>query len=257
MDHVLDQGRLDAASSARLPETPESLAGSFLAVRRLGAHRLATRWLGLSKLDAAPRMAYFIEERSCRFGRAEVLHQLLKLSRLNHRHVLSPQNVESADDGGVWVFTAHVGSYDGPVTLAKLGADRGPIDVEPAELRTAAEQLLDALGFMHGAGVSCSEVRMDEVLVDRHGAILLELPGLESALRAGEVLDAEAVRRQTRDVIAVLYEFATGVSGHEPLVPASTLGGRRLRRWDAWFEAGLAVEPAFASSKAALAALPR
>jgi hypothetical protein len=97
---------------------------------------------------------------------------------------------------------------------------------------------------------------LDEVLVDRHGRVVIELLGFGRRLRGLSQGNSETVRDEIVRVCEIAYELLTGLRAEAPLIPAPRLVPRLDKAWIHWLRVGLDPSRGFESASAALAALP-
>ncbi len=229
--------------------------GPYRIVRPLEPGRLAARWLAVHDRDQTSHIAY---EFLCR-DRAEqrrLLSAFERAAELEHPHILRVEQFAFADAHVAWLFTPYTGNQEGLVSLdSLLKAKGGTMSAQEAE--RAVTQVLSALEYAHARGNLHGPLALDEVLVDRHGRISIELHGLARRLNGLTVGNSEIVRDEVRSVVEMGYRLLTGLSPEEPRIPAGRLGDRLSPFWDEWFDAGLdALTGGFATAADAAAALP-
>ncbi len=98
---------------------------------------------------------------------------------------------------------------------------------------------------MHGP------IRMEQVLVNRRGAVCIELYGLARAAEDAIKPSAELVRDEVRSVVEIAYQLVTGLRADEPLIPAERLVPRLDRAWVGWLRRGLDPSSGFDTVQAA------
>ena len=100
-------------------------------------------------------------------------------------------------------------------------------------------------------------IRIDEILVDRHGRLLVELFGLAMALGVRKrARPEEAARKEVRAVFEIGRELVTGAAGGDlRRDPPRSLWPDAPRPWREWLARGLS-DSGFASARQALASLP-
>lgn len=220
-------------------------------IRRLGTHRLAARWLLREAHSHQPLLAHALHLPGSPGEQDRASARARNAAAFRHPHALSVSRVH-ADGDTLWLVSPYPGSYDGLLTLSALLSMKAGGQFEPAETRHAVAQVLGALSAGRSAGCAHGPVRMDEVLVDRHARVLIELFGVEQALIARPD-DRSTETEELVSVGAMASELLSGVPWRPGGVglPVRT---RRTRAWNAWIErAGTA---GFATLDAALDALP-
>lgn len=183
---------------------------------------------------------------------------------LAHPHILKIQQVGLDTLGHPWLITPFTGDVDGLRTLAKLQNEKGG-QLEPLEVERATEQLLSAAAAAHAAATPHGPLAIDEVLVDRHGCVLIELYALARLLRSPSAPPTagrpsapsfELVRDEVRSIVELAYLLITGLRAEEPVIPAGRIVPRLDPRWNAWLAQGLDPSRGFDTAEQALAALP-
>jgi hypothetical protein len=126
-------------------------------------------------------------------------------------------------------------------------------DLLPAsETERVVVQVLEGVAHAHRLGVCNGPLGIEQLLVDRHGSLLIELYGVERAIAGLEGLNGELVRDEVRSVAEIAYRLVTGIEADEPRIPAARLA-RRLPRWfEDWMEAGLDPTAGYRSAHEAL-----
>ena len=153
-----------------------------------------------------------------------------------------------------WIVAPYTGNHAGLVTLNDvLEAKGGKMPAFEAE-RTL-EHLLTGVGLAHERGVVHGPALDDELLVDRHGSVMVELYGLRRGLAHDQQTTDESTRDEIRSVVQLGYRLVTGLAPEEPMIPATSAVKRLDKRWDSWFDRGLDPLDGFASASQALEAL--
>lgn len=223
-----------------------------LSVRsRIAPHRFGHRWLASAGVESPTKVIYLVRPTS-QTTREHAHERLLRIAAGAVPHALAIEAVEPATaGGGLWIVCPYTGSADGLLTLGRLLADKHEGRMELDEARRAAGQLLTALDGSHMRRVPHGAIVMDDVLVDRHGSVQIELLGVGAALSGIETLD---VKGEVRSVVKCVFEMITGV---QATGPSSVLRAPGLTRpWRAWLSKGLRFEGGFESAARALATLP-
>lgn len=229
--------------------------GPYRILRPLQPGRLAARWLAVHDRDLTSHVAH---EFSCR-DRAEQRRftaAFEQVSGLEHPNILPVEQFALADTHVAWVLTPYTGNQEGLVTLdSLLRAKGGRMPVDEAE--RALSQVLRAVEYAHSRGFIHGVINADQVLVDRHGRISVELYGLDRRLGGLAAGNSEVVRDEVRSVAEMGYRLVTGLSSEEPRIPAGRLIEKLDGLWDEWFDAGLdALSGGFSSASDAAAFLP-
>ncbi len=128
--------------------------------------------------------------------------------------------------------------------------------LSPDEAERAVTQLLEAVESAHTAGVRHGPIGLAEVLIDRRGSLLVELYGLERAMRGLGAGDAELARDEVRSVVEIGYQLITGLRAEAPLIPADRLVKKLDVLWARWLAHGLDPAGGFETVDEAIAALP-
>jgi len=233
------------------------------------------RFLALHENHQTSHVAYRFQPAKTKAQEAAFVAAVEAASLLDHPHALKIQQFTFDITGQAWIITPFAGDVDGLRTLTRLLREKGG-QMVPLEAERAVHQLLTLIAAAHtgepielapGAddkpaprAVPChGALSMDEILVDRHGCLLVELYGLARAMaptmRAGDP-SLESLRDEIRSVVEIGYQLITGLRAEEPLIPAGRLVKRLDPRWDAWLSRGLDPSGGFDTADAALAALP-
>lgn len=191
-------------------------------------------------------------------------------SAFAHPHALRIEQFGIDSGGHPWVVTPFTGDVDGLRTLGRLLREKSG-QMSPLETERAVTHILSTVAAAHsgrdgesgeeGAGgaraVCChGAIAMDEVLIDRHGSVLIELYGLARALVNPGRPSNESLRDEVRSVVEIGYQLITGLRAEEPLIPAARLVPRLDPRWDAWLRRGLDATRGFDTAQQALEAMP-
>lgn len=242
-----------------------SAAGSVQPDRFLALHAHAQTSHVAYRFPATPTKA---EER-------RLVAAVESCSLLENSHLLKVQQFTFDLAGQAWVITPFSGDVDGLRTLTRLMKDRGG-QMTPLEVELAMGQLLEAVASAHsGAANSMSgsnssgadepsptpafqhgPIHMDEVLVDRHGSLLIELYGIAAMLQGISKPSMELMRDEVRSVVEIGYQLITGLRAEEPMIPAGRIVRGLDARWDRWLSRGLDPSTGFDTATQALAAMP-
>ncbi len=220
---------------------------------RLSPHRLGARWL--ARQGGAVFLACHIERPPAGLTPDDAEEALRRLCRFSHPHSAGVSDIRRDGRAGIWIISPHCGAREGPLTLARLLAAKPGAEFDELEAVFAVRSLLEALSAARAFGAPHGLLRLDEVLVHRHGRLLIDLLGVERALTRQAPDGPSEARAEARAVAAIACELLTGVPPLDApaLTPIRTLG----RAWAQWLTRGLEPEPGgFSSVEEALAATP-
>jgi hypothetical protein len=233
--------------------------GSYRLVRPLGRSRHGDRWLALDQATQRSHVMHWVTLDPVAARQRLQLDSLRTLARsLHDLHILEIESVIPSTRGsaqGVWILTPYTGSVQGLVTLAQLQVDKGGtmpvVEVERAMLHLlGAAEAGSAIGRVHGP------LSADEVHVDRHGRLVIELYALATALEPEKVDAPRLEREEIRSIVDMGYRLLTNRDVVEPRLLVSRLIRGLHEAWDRWFDAGLDPHGGFASAAEALGELP-
>lgn len=188
---------------------------------------------------------------------ARRFHELVAPVRsLESNHVTPIENVVADACGYHWVVTPYLGTCDGLLTLDRLRRLKDSGQFCEHETERAVEHLLGASEVAHGRGLAHGRIAADEVLVNRHGSLVVELYGLARRLAAPRDT-ACPTREELRSIAELAYTMLTGtLEAPEPYIPAGRIVKKLSPVWDAWLAYALDPARGFDTAAAALAALP-
>ncbi|MEZ6243081.1 MAG: hypothetical protein R3B57_08565 [Phycisphaerales bacterium] len=229
--------------------------GPFRLVGRLADGRVGQRWVALHERDRTNHLLYRLEPCRDNSERRETLATIDEVSRITHAHALPIERYSLEQDGCPWVVAPYPGNQGGLVTLADVLEAKGG-RLPAFECERTLDHLLSAVMTAHERGVVHGAPEPDELLVDRHGSVLIELYGLANRLRQSPGVGPEVVRDEVRSFVLLGYTLLTGLPPEEPMIRASRIVRRLPKGWDAWFERGLDPAGGFASAREARDALP-
>ncbi len=236
------------------PDHPHQL-GHIRLVRELPDATVGQRWIGLHDHHRTNHLIYRLPVCRDRGERRDMLELLERTSAIRHPHLLAIEQYTLGRDGSAWVVAPYTGSQAGLVTLNDLLEAKGGT-MPSFEGERTLEHLLSGVALAHEAGVVHGPALDDELLVDRHGRLLIELYGLRRGLRHDASSERqEDTRDEIRSIVHLGYRLLTGLTPDEPLLPASRVVKRLEKRWDTWFERGLDPTGGFDSAASALEAL--
>ncbi|MCA9294093.1 MAG: protein kinase family protein [Phycisphaerales bacterium] len=241
--------------------------GSYDIVRVLPAGVSSQRVLTRSRTDGSAVVAHAIRRsltnaqgwraatgRPSRDGK-RLLGLLAPLRTIENAHILPISDVVLDGAGWHWVVTPYCGAADGLVTLANVVSAQPEGRLSAVEALHATRQLLLASEAAHVRGVVHGALDPEEVLVDRHGSIAIELYGLRRRMSGAGLWDANAAAHEVRSIAALSYRMVTGFAAPDHFVRASRVVRGLGERFDDWL--ALALDgPGFASVGDALSSLP-
>lgn len=228
----------------------------YTVVRPLGSAVCSERWLAHQPPMNEPAIVYRVSCGSDRAQRERVAAHVDLLRGVCCRHLLPIEDAALGADGDVWVVAPYRGSHDGLLTVGGLSAMHGG-QMPLRETIHIGRQVLAGLQSARDHGIVHGEVSAAELLVDRHGSVLIEQCGLRRAMMGGLDSDeAYARESEVRSVAELMYELATGIPS-AMLVRDRGMGLRGpLRVLRGWMRAALSSGGGFASPGEAGAALP-
>lgn len=229
--------------------------GPYILMRPLAKLALAARWLAFHEVNQTSHVIYRFPVCHDNSEKRRFLSAVQAASKLVHSHVLKIEQFAFDASGGAWVVTPYIGDVEGIMSLERLLRAKGGSMV-PSEAGRAIEQLLDACAAAHAAKLHHGPIRLDDVLVDRHGSLAIELYGMSRLLRGFSVGNEELVRDEIRSVAEIGYQLITALRAEEPMIPAGRLVKKLDPRWDDWFAFALDPTGGFATAEEAIAMLP-
>jgi serine/threonine protein kinase len=230
--------------------------GPYELLRPLSPGAMSERWLALHERDHSSHVVHRFAPLHDRTGHRRFLAAVEGIAGLAHPHLVGVEQFSICPHGRGVVVTPYTGNQDGLVTLGMLLEIKGG-RLGPNESDRAVTHLLEALDYGHRQGVANGPIGLDQVLVDRHGRVLVELFGLSRRLQGlTGAPTAEQVRDEVRAVAQIAYQLVTGLASDEPRISASRLVKRLTPAWEAWLERGLDGVAGFESAGEAIEALP-
>lgn len=240
--------------------------GPYSFVRALEPGRLGERWLALHDRDLSSHIVHRIVLRHDNHSRRKFLLGVQPLAELSHPHLLSVEQYSMDVSGRGCIVTPYTGSSDGLLTLAGLLQLKGG-RLSASEARRATAHLLEAAAHAHERGQAHGHLTMDQILVDRHGRIQIELYGMERALGARITSTDDLIRGEVWSIIAIAYRMVTGQRADQPGTPMAlgagmpkvTDGTAKCKldlAWESFFTKGLDEIEGYSTAADALAALP-
>ncbi|MBL8963864.1 MAG: hypothetical protein KF787_11230 [Phycisphaeraceae bacterium] len=230
--------------------------GRFRLVRPLSPASYAERWLSLHEDDHTSHVVYRFGAISDKAGQRRFLSATERAESLRDHHLLEIQYFSFDAVGRPCVVTPYLGNHDGLVSLRSLAEMKGG-RLSPLETERAVVHVLEGLRAAHRSiGPSHGPVRMDGLLVDRHGRVWIELYGLRRAMRGMTDPVPELAQDEVRSVVEIAYELLTGLPAEEPRISAGRLVKKIDPAWDDWLDRGLSGFDGFQTADEALSVLP-
>lgn len=202
--------------------------------------RFGVRVLALRKYDQAHVVFYAVERctRSWGFrhrGRdaKRFVEQVSKLRRLQAPHMLPIADMQTNMAGAHWLIAPFVGSSAGISTFEEALAMRDQGRLEPQECLLAAKHLLTAIKAGRSVNIPHGAVSIDDVIVDKHGSLIIELFGVRRALLGPEASDEVSGSEawgEVRSVARLIYRSYTGVNVPDEWIDPDRLIKRKERR---------------------------
>ncbi|MBC7834297.1 MAG: hypothetical protein H7Y88_04250 [Phycisphaerales bacterium] len=247
--------------------TDRPAIGPYVLTRELpdcvlpGGHA-ALRWVALHETEQSSHLIYRFTPpppSQDKYARSALLGAVKAAASLRHSHIWEIARFGYDDAGYMWVVGAYPGDVTGLLTLGRLLRDKGG-QMSAPEAERAVLQVLEAVEQAWSTGRSHGPVGMDEVLVDRHGSLLIELYGVGRGMLGLIPSDpsarAEFLRDEVRSVVEIGYQLITGLRAESPVIPPARLVKKLDPAWDAWLRRGLDPLSGFDSPSEALGALP-
>lgn len=235
--------------------------GRFRLVRPLRSAAFAERWLSLHEDAHTSHVVYRFPVLTDKLAQRRFLSSAEERSLAKGPHLLEIQHFSFDTAGRPCLVTPYLGNHDGLVTLRSLATIKGG-RLSPLETERAVVHVLQGLreghtvaegsprGGLHGA------LTMDDLLVDRHGRVWIELYGLRRSMRGQTERSADLAQDEIRSVVEIAYELLTGLPAEEPRIQVGRLVKKIDPAWDAWLERGLSGFDGYQTAGDALAALP-
>ncbi|MDX9911833.1 MAG: hypothetical protein RBS39_08385 [Phycisphaerales bacterium] len=236
--------------------------GAMSDVSRLGPYRLlkplrpsdlCERWRAVHEVERTSHVVHRFQLSKLGITPRAFLEAVERAAGVREAHVLEIEKFCLAEPGWACAVTPYTGSADGLLPLSTLLEAKGG-QASPIEGERTALQLLAASIAGAEAGVAHGPIAMDDVLVDRHGRLLIEFYGLRAMLLAQRT-GPEFVRDEVRSIAEITYRVVTGVAPSEPRIRAGRLVRKLEKRFDNWLESGLSPTLGFASAAEALDSL--
>lgn len=223
----------------------------------LAASRWGQRWLAFHDGKQQPFMLYQFEGFAKKTDQRRFITAFESLSSIEHPHLLTL--MEFAFDGNTdsaLLVTPYPATHDGLLTMSRLLEQKhGRMPV--SEVRRAVVQLLETLVHVHDRGILHGPLSLDEILVDPHGSLIIDLFGFRRAVYGALRENSFDKADEVRGVVEIAYALVTGLSAQAPRIRMGSVRGRQDRTLDAWIETGLDPAAGFDSASSALRALEK
>ncbi|MEO1009447.1 MAG: hypothetical protein AAFX79_12870 [Planctomycetota bacterium] len=234
---------------------PRVRFGGYTITRELPASPVARRLLALDDGGADARVLHVFPIRPDDPQIATLRRAIEAAGRVRNRHVLPVDDLVVGIVHQPFAVTPYTGHQDGLLDLAGLLRAKGG-RMDPVETDRLLGQLFDGLGALHARLVHHGTLRPRDVLVDRHGSAIIEMPGVARTLEGMRGFSTEVQRDEVRCVVELGFAVLTGHDAGAVDLPASRLVRRLDPAWDAFFEAGLDPVAGFDTTEQAIEALP-
>ncbi len=226
-----------------LPHDPIGYVGPFRLTRELTPVALGRRYLALHEREATSHLVYILPLGKSRRDHRVFLAAASRLNAACNPYLLSTTHSGLIGSSSGYLISPYPGTADGVLTLADLASARlGRFSA--FEARRGLCHLLTGVAAGQAAGLGHGPFGPEDVLVDRHGRLIIELYGLRANLYRGGA-DTGAEVRSVGGIGRLLLGGEASVRREDrPLREA--LAGWVIRAEDGHW----------ASASSALAALP-
>ncbi|GJM19076.1 MAG: hypothetical protein DHS20C14_12890 [Phycisphaeraceae bacterium] len=228
--------------------------GPYRLVRPLGRSAVGTRWVALDERTGESRTVYRFPATGDHAERRRMLDALERIGSLDNPHLVTVDQYSLDHAEGVWAIAAYRGHQSGLVGIRELANAKGG-QLSVTESLRAIDQLLSGISAAHDAGIAHGPVSPEEVFVDRHGSVWVELYGFARAVRGPATADEMVVRDEIRSIVSLGYTLLTGLDAEEPRMAPSRVVRKLDKWWDGWFDRGLEAAGGFESADEARHAL--
>lgn len=234
--------------------------GRYRLIRPLEPAAFAERWLSLHEDAHTSHVVYRFGALTDKLAQRRFLSAGEQRGSAKGDHLLDIQSFSFDAVGRPCLVTPYLGNHDGLVTVRSLAALKGG-RLSPLETERAIVHVLEGLRGAHQTedghrGGLHGSMSMDELLVDRHGRVWIELYGFRRAMRGQTERSMELAQDEVRSVVGAAYELLTGLPAEEPRISVGRLVKKIDPAWDTWLDRGLSGIDGFTSADEALAALP-
>ncbi len=241
--------------------------GPYKLIRPLGYAHGAARFVVLCNRTDTNYLLYRFQRINNHKFRRNLFDAFVKMSTLDHPHLLKIKSVSYDDHGQLCIITPYTGNHDGLVLLDDLLEIRGG-KLSVAETARALEHLLDAIASAHAKHIFNGPINPSDILVDRYGALQIQFYGLTALTqdqrvsshdhRCDHTSDAHAsnVADEIRSIVSLGYTMLTGLKPRSDRIAPSRVIKKLDRNWDTWFDIGLDPIDGFDTLDHAINALP-
>ncbi|MEM8758636.1 MAG: hypothetical protein AAGF47_12755 [Planctomycetota bacterium] len=244
----------DSFSRGGLSDMAALSFGPYELVRPLRHASHAERYLAVQPERLTNHVAYRVTLDDTAEARQLFLDAIDSAAAVTSPHALPIEQFSMTSPIEAWVISPFVGDHDGLLLLSDLLGDKGGM-LEPAEVRRAVGQLLEAADAGAQRGLPHGPLGIDDVQVDRRGSIRIELYGLRAAADPSG-RDADDLHQdEVRDIIAIGYELLTGIRPQSASIDPKRLVPSAPDDLCALLRSALDSEPTFATAREALEAL--
>lgn len=242
----------------------EERFGQYGFVRRLEPGRFAERFLAVHDRDLSSHVVYRYPIRAESASRRRFLRVVQELAELDHPHLLPIEQYALCPSGRGCIVVPYTGNNGGLLTLGMLLHLKGG-RLTPAEAQRSIQQTLEAIAHAHRRGLVNGAWQLDQILIDRHGRVQLELYGLDRRLAGGAPPRSELIREELHSIATIGYRVLTGFRPDARPIAATEVIRRLVSkeharlvdpRWDAFFSAAFSSNAGLANAEAALSLLP-
>ncbi|MFZ4573780.1 MAG: hypothetical protein ACOYN0_05240 [Phycisphaerales bacterium] len=249
------QGRSQPGAAMR-----ESQAswGPYQLLRQAGEVVLGPLWkaqrhYAMHGTKSSSHMVYVLGHRHDRGLRRRVEEHGPGMEAISDPHLLRYEVLGRCEKRGCCVACPYTGDQTGLLTLRRLRELKGGA-LPSIEVRRAVEHLLLGLKALHGVGLSDGLLDLDRALVDRRGAVVIELPGLPLLYRSPGDNQDDLRRADLLAVGRMAYEL---LYGREPDPRGvARVSSSPESAWDLWLASALDPWEGFATAADAVSLLP-
>jgi len=236
--------------------------GPYKLIRALGNAHGATRFVVLCNHTDTNYLLYRFDKNETLKARRQLFDALIKMSTLDHPHLLKVNSVSYDDHGNLCVITPYTGNHEGLVTLDDL-LDLQDGKLSAPEAIRAITYLLDAIASAHQLGIVNGPITPQDILVNRHGCLQIQFYGFATLAESkAQPTTAQPAARsmkiadEIRSIVELGYTMLTGLSTRGDRIAPSRVVKKIDKNWDTWFDLGLDPIDGFESLEHAINALP-